>query len=88
MPKDPAASPSAPAAADVELGCPTETLNGQEDHKILRREEFEGKLRDMGLELEKDEDVSLLLYSFVLPRNTRRATPTRVCDLPYGLVSS
>lgn len=36
-----------------------EHFNGQEDHKAFRREEFEGKLRDMGLELEKDEDVSL-----------------------------
>lgn len=43
---------------DVELGCPGETFSSQEDHKIFQREEFEGKLRDMGLELEKDEDVS------------------------------
>lgn len=44
--------------ADVELGCPGETFNSQEDHKVFQREEFEGKLREMGLELEKDEDVS------------------------------
>jgi hypothetical protein len=28
------------------------------DDKRLHREEFEGNLRDMGMELEKDEDVS------------------------------
>lgn len=55
-----AASPE----ADVEMGCVGETSNGQEDHKAFRREEFEGKLRDMGLELEKD-DVRFLL-SFVV----------------------
>uniref|UniRef100_A0A8C9X3P8 Anoctamin n=1 Tax=Sander lucioperca TaxID=283035 RepID=A0A8C9X3P8_SANLU len=49
--------PSSPVA-DVELGCPGETFNGQEDHKMFRRKEFEGKLRDMGLELEKDEDIA------------------------------
>ncbi|XP_053283354.1 anoctamin-1 isoform X1 [Pleuronectes platessa] len=46
---------STSAGADVELGCPGETFNGHEDHKAFRREEFEGKLRDMGLELEKDD---------------------------------
>lgn len=61
---------STSAVADVELGCPGETVNGHEDHKAFRREEFEGKLRDMGLELEKDEDVSLHLYPFSLSRNT------------------
>lgn len=43
---------------DVEIGCSGETLSSQEDHKTFRREEFERKLRDMGLELERDEDVS------------------------------
>uniref|UniRef100_A0AAQ5ZWU2 Anoctamin n=1 Tax=Amphiprion ocellaris TaxID=80972 RepID=A0AAQ5ZWU2_AMPOC len=43
--------------ADLEGGA----LNGHEDHKAFRREEFEGKLRDMGLELEKEEVVSLYL---------------------------
>lgn len=46
----------------MELGCPGEIFNGQEDQKAFRREEFEGKLRDMGLELEKDEDVSFSRY--------------------------
>lgn len=54
-------SPPSPPGADVELGCPGETLGGQEDHKMFTREKFEAKLRDMGLELEKDEDVSLHL---------------------------
>lgn len=52
------------ASADVELGCVAETFNSHEDHKAFRREEFEGKLRDMGLELEKDEDVSSHFYLF------------------------
>uniref|UniRef100_A0A3P8TPJ2 Anoctamin n=1 Tax=Amphiprion percula TaxID=161767 RepID=A0A3P8TPJ2_AMPPE len=49
-----AGNPSCPQSlpmADVEGGA----LNGHEDHKAFRREEFEGKLRDMGLELEKEE---------------------------------
>uniref|UniRef100_G3NCR8 Anoctamin n=1 Tax=Gasterosteus aculeatus aculeatus TaxID=481459 RepID=G3NCR8_GASAC len=54
-----------PSGVDVELGCPAETLNGHEDQKILRREEFEGKLRDMGLELEKDEETKISGVSFV-----------------------
>lgn len=41
----------------METGSPVETLNTQEDYKVFRREEFEEKLRDMGLELEKDEEV-------------------------------
>uniref|UniRef100_A0A672FPJ9 Anoctamin dimerisation domain-containing protein n=1 Tax=Salarias fasciatus TaxID=181472 RepID=A0A672FPJ9_SALFA len=52
-------TPRPAAAGDVELGCATDTFNGQEDHKAFRREEFEGKLRDMGLELEKDEDAKI-----------------------------
>uniref|UniRef100_A0A8C4EEJ5 Anoctamin n=1 Tax=Dicentrarchus labrax TaxID=13489 RepID=A0A8C4EEJ5_DICLA len=47
------------------LGCPGETFGGQEDHKAFRREEFEGKLRDMGLELEKDEDTKVTGVGFV-----------------------
>ncbi|XP_028286458.1 anoctamin-1 isoform X2 [Parambassis ranga] len=52
-------------AADVELGCLGENFNGHEDHKAFRREEFEAKLRDMGLELEKDEDVKIPGLGFV-----------------------
>ncbi|MEQ2244045.1 hypothetical protein ILYODFUR_013135 [Ilyodon furcidens] len=44
--------------ADVEMGVLGETFNSQEDHKAFRREEFEKNLKDMGLELEKDEEVS------------------------------
>lgn len=47
---------------DVEMGCLGETFNSQEDHKVYRREEFEKNLREMGLELEKDEEVSLYIY--------------------------
>ncbi|XP_065812796.1 anoctamin-1 isoform X1 [Labrus bergylta] len=52
-------------AADVELGLHGETLSSQEDHKMFRREEFEGKLSDMGLELEKDEDAKIPGVCFV-----------------------
>ncbi|XP_032378200.1 anoctamin-1 isoform X1 [Etheostoma spectabile] len=62
--RDSSSLPSAPVA-DVELGCPGETFNGQEDHKVFRRKEFEGKLRDMGLELEKDEDTKIAGVGFV-----------------------
>uniref|UniRef100_A0A3Q1HU08 Anoctamin n=1 Tax=Anabas testudineus TaxID=64144 RepID=A0A3Q1HU08_ANATE len=53
------------AAADVELGCVGETFSVHEDHKAFRREEFEGKLREMGLELEKDEDTKIPGVGFV-----------------------
>ncbi|XP_039989530.1 anoctamin-1-like isoform X2 [Xiphias gladius] len=60
-------SPSLPSspAANVELSCPGETFNSQEDHKAFRREEFEGKLRDTGLELEKEEDAKIPGVGFV-----------------------
>ncbi|XP_040894860.1 anoctamin-1-like isoform X3 [Toxotes jaculatrix] len=64
-PRDSSSLPSSPPVADVEMGCPGETLNGHEDHKAFRREEFEGKLRDMGLELEKDEDAKIPGVGFV-----------------------
>ncbi|KAM9376134.1 anoctamin-1 [Pholidichthys leucotaenia] len=47
------------AGTDVESGCAGEIFSGHEDQKAFRREEFEGKLRDMGLELEKDEDTKI-----------------------------
>ncbi|XP_042081283.1 anoctamin-1 isoform X2 [Haplochromis burtoni] len=50
---------------DMELGCSGEIFNSQEDQKAFRREEFEGKLRDMGLELEKDEDGKIPGVYFV-----------------------
>lgn len=50
--------PSSVHQVDLELGSLGETFNGQEDHKMFKREEFEERLRDMGLELEKDEEVS------------------------------
>lgn len=51
---------------DLELGSLGETFNSQEDQKMFKREEFEGRLRDMGLELEKDEEVSIFVASLVL----------------------
>ncbi|KAF3854218.1 hypothetical protein F7725_022273 [Dissostichus mawsoni] len=62
--RDSSSLPSSPGA-DVELGHPGETVNGHEDQKMFRREEFEGKLRDMGLELEKDEDTKIAGVGFV-----------------------
>ncbi|KAM4572726.1 anoctamin-1 isoform 2-T2 [Odontesthes bonariensis] len=53
------------SGADVEMGCLGETLNGQEDQKSFMREEFEGKLREMGLELEKDEEAKIPGVGFV-----------------------
>ncbi|XP_034033030.1 anoctamin-1-like isoform X2 [Thalassophryne amazonica] len=58
-------SPTSSQEADVELGTPGEMLNHQEDHKSFSREEFEIKLRDMGLELEKDEDGKISGVGFV-----------------------
>ncbi|XP_075997938.1 anoctamin-1 [Genypterus blacodes] len=57
-------TPSLPVV-DAELGCPGENFDCQEDEKTLRREEFEGKLRDMGLELEKDVDSKISGVGFV-----------------------
>uniref|UniRef100_A0A3Q1C7E5 Anoctamin n=1 Tax=Amphiprion ocellaris TaxID=80972 RepID=A0A3Q1C7E5_AMPOC len=59
-----AGNPSCPQSlpmADLEGGA----LNGHEDHKAFRREEFEGKLRDMGLELEKEEVTKIPGVGFV-----------------------
>uniref|UniRef100_A0A665WJH2 Anoctamin n=1 Tax=Echeneis naucrates TaxID=173247 RepID=A0A665WJH2_ECHNA len=53
------------SVVDMELGCPGEMLNGHEHHKALRREEFEGKLREMGLEIEKEEDTKIQGVGFV-----------------------
>uniref|UniRef100_UPI003AAA28DF anoctamin-1 n=1 Tax=Centroberyx gerrardi TaxID=166262 RepID=UPI003AAA28DF len=58
-------SPPLPPPADAELGCQGESLDYQEDDKRIRREEFEGSLRDMGLELEKDEDAKTPGVGFV-----------------------
>ncbi|XP_042268084.1 anoctamin-1-like isoform X1 [Thunnus albacares] len=65
MARDTSLSPLSSPESSVELGCPGGTFDGQEDHKSFRREEFEGKLRDMGLELEKDEDAKIPGVCFV-----------------------
>ncbi|KAM9754838.1 anoctamin-1 isoform 2-T2 [Menidia menidia] len=54
-----------PPGVDVETGGLEETLNGHEDHKAFMREEFEGKLREMGLHLEKDEEAKIPGVGFV-----------------------
>uniref|UniRef100_A0AAY4BAC1 Anoctamin n=1 Tax=Denticeps clupeoides TaxID=299321 RepID=A0AAY4BAC1_9TELE len=46
-----------PSPEDPEAGSPGHGMDCHEDDKRSRREEFEGHLTDMGLELEKDEDV-------------------------------
>ncbi|XP_047248795.1 anoctamin-1-like isoform X2 [Girardinichthys multiradiatus] len=51
--------------ADVEMGVLGETFNSQEDHKAFRREVFEKNLKDMGLELEKDEEAMIPGLGFV-----------------------
>ncbi|KAM9854286.1 anoctamin-1 [Aulostomus maculatus] len=63
--QDLSSSPPPSPGTPVEVGCQGETLNTPEDHKSFRREEFEGKLRDMGLELERDEDAKIPGVGFV-----------------------
>uniref|UniRef100_A0A8C6LYM8 Anoctamin n=1 Tax=Nothobranchius furzeri TaxID=105023 RepID=A0A8C6LYM8_NOTFU len=53
------------AVAYVEMGCVEENNNSQEDHRSLKREEFEEKLRKMGLEIEKDEKALVPGVGFV-----------------------
>lgn len=43
---------------DPEVASQDHSMDYHVDDKRLHREEFEGNLRDMGMELEKDEDVS------------------------------
>lgn len=59
-------SPQTSTLSKLDLHSPGEHFSGQEDQKNFRREEFEGKLRDMGLELEIDEDVSFIIF-FICP---------------------
>lgn len=71
------------AGVDVELGYSGETFNSQEDHKTFRREEFERELVDMGLELEKDEDVSQQLSTtFQMPFLPLSSYPRPPCPMP------
>uniref|UniRef100_A0A8C5HS02 Anoctamin n=1 Tax=Gouania willdenowi TaxID=441366 RepID=A0A8C5HS02_GOUWI len=53
------------APAEVQTSFLGDAFNGHEDQKAFRREEFEGKLRDMGLELEKDEDANVSGVGFL-----------------------
>ncbi|XP_061678278.1 anoctamin-1-like isoform X2 [Syngnathoides biaculeatus] len=53
------------SSKNLDLHSTGETFSAQEHQKNLRREEFEGKLRDMGLELEIDEDAKSLGVGFV-----------------------
>ncbi|KAL0150534.1 hypothetical protein M9458_054127, partial [Cirrhinus mrigala] len=48
--------PPAPKG-DAEVGSPDHSLDHHDDDKCLRREEFESNLIEMGLELERDEEV-------------------------------
>ncbi|CAB1322751.1 unnamed protein product, partial [Coregonus sp. 'balchen'] len=50
---------------DPEVASQDHSMDYHEDDKRLRREEFEGNLRDMGLELEKDEDTKTPGVGFV-----------------------
>ncbi|XP_037538993.1 anoctamin-1-like [Nematolebias whitei] len=53
------------AGVDVEKGCLEETLSSQEDQKSMKRQEFEEKLRKIGLELERDEEATTPGMGFV-----------------------
>ena len=69
-PPPPPPPPSPPAKGDPEAGGTTNhSLDYHEDDKRLRREEFEGNLREMGLELEKDENVSSASVPLSLSRS-------------------
>lgn len=65
----------------MELGYSGETFSSQEDHKTFQREEFEKQLVDMGLELEKDEDVSQQLFNLL---DSKQILP---CFCPHPTLS-
>ncbi|XP_063053015.1 anoctamin-1-like isoform X2 [Engraulis encrasicolus] len=65
-PPPPPMPPSPLGKDDPEAGCMVDSsLDYHEDDKRLRREEFEGNLMEMGLELEKDEDTKTPGVGFV-----------------------
>ncbi|KAJ8272334.1 hypothetical protein COCON_G00111930 [Conger conger] len=50
---------------DPEIAAQEHSMDYHEDDKLFRREEFEGNLQEMGLELEKDEDTKIPGVGFV-----------------------
>ncbi|XP_067312257.1 anoctamin-1a isoform X2 [Pseudorasbora parva] len=56
---------SSPARADPELAAQEQRLDYHEDDHRLRREEYEENLREMGLEMEKDEGTKIPGVGFV-----------------------
>ncbi|XP_030644086.1 anoctamin-1 [Chanos chanos] len=65
-PPPPPPPPPPPAKNDPEAASPDHhNMDYHEDDKRFRREEFEGNLREMGLELEKDEDTKTPGVGFV-----------------------
>uniref|UniRef100_A0A8C8GGT9 Anoctamin n=1 Tax=Oncorhynchus tshawytscha TaxID=74940 RepID=A0A8C8GGT9_ONCTS len=52
-------APTPQPRGDPEVASQDHSMDYHVDDKRLHREEFEGNLRDMGMELEKDEDVSV-----------------------------
>ncbi|XP_041746686.2 anoctamin-1 isoform X5 [Coregonus clupeaformis] len=57
--------PPPQSRGDREVASQDHSMDYHEDDKRFRREEFEGNLRDMGLELEKDEDTKTPSVGFV-----------------------
>lgn len=55
-----------PAHEDPELAAQEQRLDYHADDQRLRREEFEENLREMGLEMEKEEGVSPTVFSFTV----------------------
>lgn len=53
---------SSPAHEDPELAAQEQKLDYHEDDLRLRRDEFEENLREMGLEIEKEEGVSAIAW--------------------------
>ncbi len=54
------------AKEDTEAGSPDLNMDHHDDEKCLRCEEFESSLVEMGLELERDEEVRVMEPAFLL----------------------
>uniref|UniRef100_A0A673LY54 Anoctamin n=1 Tax=Sinocyclocheilus rhinocerous TaxID=307959 RepID=A0A673LY54_9TELE len=68
-----------PAHEDPELAAQEQRLDYHEDDQRLRREEFEENLREMGLEMEKEEGVSPTVFSFTVGF-------IKICNLPENIM--
>lgn len=79
-----------PPRDDPEIAAQEHSLDYHEDDKLFRREEFEGNLQEMGLELEKDEDVSnpgwlSSVYLALFPSFFHQCSPPPIASRLYGI---